>query len=134
MLPAFGSCQMNFRQWKIIRLKEELDIEIEENSVYYAPIYDKNGCIKDEKLLSRIESFSYDYVFIQLGGGTQERLGLYLNEELSYKPSILCTGAAIAFLSGQQIRIPKWADKFYLGWLLSCVSNPKFLFQGIFLL
>ena len=105
-------------------LKEELDIEIEENSVYYAPLYDKNGCIKDEKLLSRIESISYDYVFIQLGGGTQERLGLYLYEELSYKPSILCTGAAIAFLSGQQVKIPKWADIFYLGWLFRCVSAP----------
>ena len=109
----------------IIWLKEHYGIEIQECSIYYAPIYDRDGYLEDQDLLSSIESSNYDYVFIQLGGGVQERLGLYLNDQLSYKPCILCTGAALAFLSGEQIRIPKWADKYYLGWLLRCISNPK---------
>ncbi|HAF58450.1 MAG TPA: hypothetical protein DCL00_02575, partial [Opitutae bacterium] len=64
-------------------------------------------------------------VFIQLGGGVQERLGIYLKENLSYKPSIYCTGAALAFLSGQQVKIPRWADRLYLGWLFRCFFKPS---------
>ena len=59
-----------------------------------------------------------------LGGGTQERLGLYLRSELNCKPSIHCVGAAIAFLSGDQVQIPRWADRMYLGWLFRCLSDP----------
>ena len=34
-------------------------------------------------------------------------------------------GAAIAFLSGDQVHIPVWADKFYLGWLFRSLAEPK---------
>ena len=64
-------------------------------------------------------------LFIQLGGGGQERLGLHLKNSLSQAPSILCTGAALAFLSGQQVAIPTWVDRFYLGWLFRCVDQPR---------
>lgn len=40
-------------------------------------------------------------------------------------PSILCLGAAIAFLTGGQAAIPPWADKLILGWLLRLLSNPR---------
>ncbi len=60
-----------------------------------------------------------------LGGGTQERLGLYLKQHLAYRPAIHCIGAAIAFLSGDQVDIPVWGDRFYLGWLFRCLSDPK---------
>ena len=43
----------------------------------------------------------------------------------SIKPTIHCIGAAIAFLSGDQVNIPVWGDRFYLGWLLRCLSDPK---------
>jgi UDP-N-acetyl-D-mannosaminuronic acid transferase (WecB/TagA/CpsF family) len=49
--------------------------------------------------------------------GVQERLGYALRKQLSYKPAILCLGAAIAFLSGGQANIPNWADRLMLGWL-----------------
>jgi UDP-N-acetyl-D-mannosaminuronic acid transferase (WecB/TagA/CpsF family) len=62
---------------------------------------------------------------LTLGGGTQERLGSYLKRNLSYKPSIHCIGAAIAFLSGDQVHIPVWADRYYLGWLFRSLSEPK---------
>ena len=35
-----------------------------------------------------------------------------------------CIGAAIAFLSGDQVHIPVWADKMYLGWLFRSLSDP----------
>jgi UDP-N-acetyl-D-mannosaminuronic acid transferase (WecB/TagA/CpsF family) len=59
-----------------------------------------------------------------LGGGTQERLGLMLKRECDFRPSIHCIGAAIGFLTGNQVRIPMWADRFILGWLFRCWSEP----------
>jgi N-acetylglucosaminyldiphosphoundecaprenol N-acetyl-beta-D-mannosaminyltransferase len=98
---------------------------IEKSNVYIAPQYPKVGKLADISLLAQIEKKKPKYIFVQVGGGVQERLGLYLKENLSYLPGIFCTGAALAFLSGQQAKIPTWADSFYLGWLLRCLNNPK---------
>lgn len=90
---------------------------------YVAPIYDK-ARVEDEVLLDMIEEKKPRFVLINLGGGTQEKLGAYLKERLSYTPAIICTGAAIAFLTGQQVKIPTWVDKYYLGWLFRCFEKP----------
>lgn len=95
------------------------------SDLYIAPQYRKSGKLKDPSLLSQIEKRRPVTVFIQVGGGVQERLGVYLKENLSFKPSIYCTGAALAFLSGQQAKIPRWADALYLGWLLRCFYTPS---------
>ena len=99
--------------------------EIEEHESYCAPLYDESGTIQDSVLLSMITKVKPKTIFIQLGGGVQERLGMFLKENLEYKPTILCTGAALAFLSGEQVHIPKWADQLYLGWLFRCFFNPR---------
>lgn len=39
-------------------------------------------------------------------------------------PAIICTGAAIAFLSGRQANIPDWADRLMLGWLIRTLREP----------
>jgi UDP-N-acetyl-D-mannosaminuronic acid transferase (WecB/TagA/CpsF family) len=109
------------RQW----LQERTGAEISDDKIYIAPEYKGSGAIKDEKLLEKIEGSSPSYIILQIGGGVQERLGLFLKNELSYSPSIICTGAALAFLSGCQTPIPKWADSFYCGWFLRCLANPK---------
>jgi N-acetylglucosaminyldiphosphoundecaprenol N-acetyl-beta-D-mannosaminyltransferase len=98
---------------------------IEKSNFYIAPQYPKVGKLADISLLAQIEKKKPKYIFVQVGGGVQERLGLYLKENLSYLPGIFCTGAALAFLSGQQAKIPTWADSLYLGWLLRCLNNPK---------
>jgi UDP-N-acetyl-D-mannosaminuronic acid transferase (WecB/TagA/CpsF family) len=54
----------------------------------------------------------------------QERLGYFLRNRLSFRPAILCVGAAIAFLSGRQVGIPVWADRLMLGWLFRILSDP----------
>jgi exopolysaccharide biosynthesis WecB/TagA/CpsF family protein len=99
------------------------DIEIPPEDVYIAPIY--GTVIEDEALLSQIRRRSPAHIIVTIGGGTQERLGLYLKKNLKPLPAIHCIGAAIAFLSGDQVRIPGWADRFYLGWLFRCISEPK---------
>ena len=44
---------------------------------------------------------------------------------LELKISIICTGAAIAFETGQQARLPIWVDKLYLGWLARIIQSPQ---------
>jgi UDP-N-acetyl-D-mannosaminuronic acid transferase (WecB/TagA/CpsF family) len=101
----------------------EQGIKVPVECVYLAPFYGKH--IVDEPLLAMLERLRPQHVVVTVGGGTQERLGLYLKQNLSYTPAIHCIGAAIAFLSGDQVHIPVWADKFYLGWLFRSISEPK---------
>jgi N-acetylglucosaminyldiphosphoundecaprenol N-acetyl-beta-D-mannosaminyltransferase len=98
-------------------------IDLAPEDRYVAPFYGKT--IDDPELLRRIEERHPRHIIVTLGGGTQERLGLYLRSELNCKPSIHCVGAAIAFLSGDQVQIPIWADRMYLGWLFRCISDPR---------
>lgn len=102
---------------------QEQGIDVPEECIYMAPMYGVN--IDDPALLERLNRLSPQHIIVTVGGGTQERLGLYLKRNLSYLPAIHCIGAAIAFLSGDQVNIPVWADKFYLGWLFRSVSEPK---------
>jgi UDP-N-acetyl-D-mannosaminuronic acid transferase (WecB/TagA/CpsF family) len=94
------------------------------DDVYIAPRYGP-GKLRDEVLLSRIEKRRPRVVMMAIGGGVQERLGGALKEQLSYRPGILCLGAAIAFLSGGQANIPPWADYLMLGWLYRIVFSPR---------
>lgn len=109
------------RNW----IEKNLNFCVPQKNIYLAPQYAKSGTIQDSELLDRIEEGKPMCIFIQIGGGVQERLGLYLKENLSFCPTILCTGAALAFLTGNQVSIPSWADRSYLGWLVRCVTNPK---------
>jgi exopolysaccharide biosynthesis WecB/TagA/CpsF family protein len=98
-------------------------IDVLPEDVYVAPMY--GAVIDDEILINRIRDRRPTDIIVTIGGGTQERLGLYLKRNLETVPAIHCIGAAIAFLSGDQVHIPMWADRFYLGWLLRCLSEPK---------
>ena len=98
-------------------------IEVLPEDVYLAPIY--QTVIEDEALLQAVRERRPAHIVVGLGGGTQEKLGLYLKRNLKPVPAIHCIGAAIAFLSGDQVQIPMWADRFYVGWLFRCISEPK---------
>jgi Teichoic acid biosynthesis proteins len=95
-----------------------------EADTYVAPHY-KPGPIHDEELLERIEARRPRVVMLAIGGGVQERLGCGLRNRLSYRPGILCLGAAIAFLAGGQVNIPTWADRLMLGWLFRLLFSPR---------
>ena len=97
-------------------------IEVPETFVYEAPMY--GGAIEDRALIERLRNHPVKHIVVTIGGGTQERLGLYIKRNLDYLPAIHCIGAAIAFLSGDQVKIPEWADRLYLGWCLRCLSAP----------
>ncbi len=101
-----------------------LGIKITAQDHYVAPIYSKEDII-DKELVRILEVRRPKYILINIGGGVQERLGYYLKIALSYKPGIICTGAAVSFLTGNQASIPRWADDYYFGWLFRCIDNPK---------
>ena len=89
---------------------------------YISPIYKK---IEDKNLIKKINEFKPHYIMINLGGGIQEILGVYIKNNIKFKSSIMCTGAAIAFLTGEQAPINKYVDRAYLGWLVRFLWNPK---------
>ena len=117
VMPSPGSASRNV-SW----LRRQ-GIRLANEDVYLAPMYGQT--VEDPELLRWIEQRHPQHVVIGVGGGTQERLGLYLKRNLSYRPAVHCIGAAMGFLSGDQVRIPVWADHFGLGWLCRCLSDPK---------
>jgi len=90
---------------------------------YVSPIYKKNR-IYDLKLVNKINKIKPKYIIINLGGGTQEVLGNYLKKKLNYKPSIICTGAAISYFTKQQAPLTNFLDNIFLGWLVRIIFNP----------
>ena len=80
--------------------------------------------VEDRSFLALIEQQRPAHVIIAIGSGAQEKLGYYLRENLSYRPAIHCIGAALGFLTGDQVPIPEWADRLYLGWLCRLVAQP----------
>lgn len=99
-------------------------IPIRPEDGYLAPVYARDN-ITDPALIELIRARRPDHVVMALGGGVQETLGLYVKENAGYKPGIHCIGAAIGFLSGDQVNIPDWADRLFLGWFLRCLSQPN---------
>ena len=117
VMPSEASAQRN-AAW----LRQQ-GFEINDDNVYVAPIY--GASIDDPELLRRIEALRPRHVVMGIGGGVQERVGFYLKRNLSYLPAIHCIGAAIAFLTGEQVSIPVWVDYLGLGWLWRSLSNPR---------
>lgn len=118
VMPSQDSLSRNLK-WL-----QDQGLPIRGEDCYVAPNY-KSGCVMDQKLARLIDERKPRHVVVGLGGGIQEKLGLYLKTHCNTRPSLHCIGAAIGFLSGDQVRIPGWADKCFLGWLFRCISKPS---------
>ena len=90
---------------------------------YIGPIYSR--AVEDGALLALVESRKPRHIIIAIGAGAQEKLGWYLRENANWRPAIHCIGGALGFVTGEQIAIPDWADRLYLGWLLRLLSQPR---------
>lgn len=90
---------------------------------YVAPRYGVRA--EDETLLSIIRRQQPAHIIVAIGGGMQDKLGSYLKHHCGYRPAIHCIGAAPGFITGDQVRIPNWADRFYLGWLFRLFAQPR---------
>jgi N-acetylglucosaminyldiphosphoundecaprenol N-acetyl-beta-D-mannosaminyltransferase len=108
---------------KLLDWSRQETVRVKIDNCYVAPQYGME--IEDRHLLALVEERSPNHVIIAIGSGPQEKLGYYLRENLSYRPAIHCTGAALGFLTGDQKPIPDWADRFYLGWSLRLLAQPR---------
>ena len=102
---------LNFSKSNQIYLKK---LGLKKTFNFLAPKYDANRLV-DKKLLKIINKVKPNFIITNIGGGTQEVLGLYLKKNLKFKTTILCTGGAISFFTGDQAPINNFIDKFYLG-------------------
>jgi UDP-N-acetyl-D-mannosaminuronic acid transferase (WecB/TagA/CpsF family) len=98
---------------------------------YTAPFY-KTSNIKDQKIINYINKIKPFYILINIGGGKQEPLALFITKNIKFKSSILCLGGAIDFITGLQAPINESIDKIYLGWLLRIIFNPRIFFLRVF--
>jgi exopolysaccharide biosynthesis WecB/TagA/CpsF family protein len=96
---------------------------IDSADCYVAPIYGAE--VEDEILAGRISERRPQHIIIGLAGGVQEKLGAFLHQRLDLETIIHCIGGALGFLTGDQIAIPDWADRLYLGWLFRLFSQPR---------
>ena len=90
---------------------------------YVAPHYPMQ--VTDLQLLETVGHSRPNHIVIAIGNGPQEKLAIYLRDHLPYRPAIHCIGAALGFITGDQVAIPGWADRFYLGWLFRLFAQPR---------
>jgi N-acetylglucosaminyldiphosphoundecaprenol N-acetyl-beta-D-mannosaminyltransferase len=80
--------------------------------------------VEDPALIAILESRKPKHIIIGIGGGMQDKLGNYLKKLLSYRPAIYCIGAAPGFVTGDQVAIPMWADRLFVGWIFRLIMQP----------
>ena len=85
------------------------------------------GGVEDPALLSILGQRQPRHIVIGIGGGMQDKLGSYLKHQLSYRSAIYCIGAAPGFVTGDQVVIPMWADRFFVGWIFRLIAQPRAL-------
>ena len=107
---------------KLFEWSRRESFPIASKNCYVAPRYRLK--IEDRDLLSLLEQNRPLHVIIAIGSGAQEKLAYYLRENLSFRPAIHCTGAALGFVTGEQVAIPNWADRLFLGWLFRLFAQP----------
>lgn len=97
--------------------------DVSDSRLYVAPRYP--AVVEDAELLSLLEQARPEQIVVAIGGGPQEKLARYLKLHCSFRPAIHCVGAALGFVTGEQVTIPEWADRLYLGWLLRLFAQPR---------
>ena len=95
---------------------------------YIAPKFNQKN-VFDKQLLKKIIKIKPDFIMTNIGGGVQEILGLYLKKKLNFKVTIICSGGAISFFTGDQAPINSLIDRIYLGWLVRLIFNPLIFFR-----
>jgi len=116
------------------------DYRITADDCYVAPKYQRSQVrdqrsadsaagrgFEDLKLVSILEQRKPKHIIVGIGGGMQDKLGSYLKHQLTYRPGIYCIGAAPGFVTGDQVFIPTWADRFFIGWIFRLMTQPNTL-------
>jgi len=97
---------------------------------YVCPMY-QDKVIEDKRLIKIINEYKPEFIISNIAGGKQETLALYIVQNATPNSSVVCSGAALAFLTGRQAPITNFIDKYYLGWLIRLIYNPKLYLSRI---
>ena len=97
---------------------------------YLCPMY-QDKVIEDKRLIKIINEYKPEFIISNIAGGKQESLALYIMQNATANSSVICSGAALAFLTGRQAPITNFIDKYYLGWLIRLIYNPKIYLSRI---
>jgi UDP-N-acetyl-D-mannosaminuronic acid transferase (WecB/TagA/CpsF family) len=98
---------------------------------YIAPNYNPRD-VKDVKLCKLVNLYKPKYILINIGGGVQEKLALYISQQSKHNPTSLCLGAAIGFYTGTQAPINSFFDNLFLGWFIRVIYNPIIFIPRVF--
>lgn len=121
--PSTKSAKINY-----LYLKSKKFIFIKN---YVCPNYNIKS-IKDVKLLNIINEFKPEIIISNIGGGVQEILAFYIKKNAHKKTIIICSGAALSFITGEKAKITDLADKYYLGWFKRLLFNPRVYYKRVF--
>lgn len=91
----------------------------------HAPAYgfDPEGA-QAREILAQIDASGAQLVFIALGAPKQEVFAA-LGRTLAPRAGFASVGAGLDFLSGDQVRAPKWVRKIAMEWVWRMLGNPK---------
>ena len=81
--------------------------------------------MEDARLVDLIRARRPKHIVVAIGGGMQDKVGSYLKHHCGYRPGIYCIGAAPGFVTGDQVKIPMWADRFFVGWIFRVLAQPR---------
>jgi exopolysaccharide biosynthesis WecB/TagA/CpsF family protein len=87
------------------------------------------GFINDEsevkKTLMAIENSQANYVFLAVGSPRQEILAKKIKDQNLVNGVVLCIGASILFIVGEEKRAPMLIQAMHLEWLYRAMQDPK---------
>lgn len=89
--------------------------------------FDPQGASARE-ILKEIDASGAQLVFIALGAPKQEMFAA-LGRELAPNAGFASIGAGLDFLSGTQVRAPRWVRGLAMEWFWRMMSNPKRMFK-----
>ena len=100
---------------------------------YVCPIYNRNSKkIRDKYLIKFVKSYRPKIIICNIGGLIQEPLALYIKNNVKYKCAIICSGAALTFITGSGAKITNFIDYLNLGWLMRIIFDPYTFIPRIF--
>lgn len=78
-----------------------------------------------KEVINRTKTINPNYIFLAVGSPRQEILASILKKEVNSKSVVLCIGASILFIVGEEKRAPLWVQKLYCEWLYRMFQDPS---------
>jgi hypothetical protein len=91
-----------------------------------APMNLMNDSAAVETCLRDIEAASpFRFCFIALGSPLQEMIAGMLQDRANARGLALCVGASINYITGVEMRAPRWMQRAGFEWLFRLLQQPK---------